>query len=444
MGQVKAFSLSAFRYENFTMSVFPPLLLSLVILHTASAAVTGPLIFLTVSSLPSSDHRLVEINWVPEDEAMRDAIIHLYDADPDHNTSIPLMSVQPGSRGYFRTRYRFPEVVFTEANLTDACLHYWVRLTGYDRKVRATNCLRGRPKWMYESRGALSNLSLTDLMLPGTHNAGSYSADASAGTLMAKYLYTQEEDVWSQLVWGVRHLDLRVAYRRRVRGEEEEEFWITHSTFRTDLPVREVARQVRRFLLATREIVVMDFHRFVSGFRDRRSARQRHRELVTLLEEELGDLMIPAGFTSSAPLRLLWDTGRRLYVGYADEGARTRLSSRLFPAVRHLWADADTVKDLKSFLNRSVCGGARSGRLTSAMAQLTPTTSGVLFNVYGGLRQMADQVNRKIGEWFRDEWNDCANIVATDYFLGNNMVELAVATNAKRAAALKRIEETMR
>lgn len=154
--------------------------------------------------------------------------------------------------------------------------------------------------------------------------------------------------------------------------------------------------------------------------------------------------MIPASFTSAAPLRVLWETGKRLYVGYADEGSRTRLSYRLFPAVRHLWADADSVSDLRAFLNRTVCGSGRSGRLTSAMAQLTPTASGVLFNAYGGLRLMAEDVNRKITGWFRDEWNECANIVATDFFMGNNIVELSVATNLKRAAAHRSMTEQSR
>ena len=42
-----------------------------------------------------------------------------------------------------------------------------------------------------------------------------------------------------------------------------------------------------------------------------------------------------------------------------------------------------------------------------------------------GVRARADSVDRDLDVWFRDRWWDAANLVATDFFLSNSMVEVA-------------------
>lgn len=322
---------------------------------------------------------------------------------------------------------RFPEQNFKKHNLTNNCLNFWIAYV-QNEEILSTNCMRARPNWMYQARSVIGNLSLMDLMIPGTHNAGTYAAfDENDDTLLNKYLITQEENIWHQLAYGIRYIDLRVAYSNSVTSSEK--LWITHGNFVRDIPVKEVIRQVKDFLDSTNEIVIMDFHRFTNGFRGRRASR-RHEDLIDLLQAELGHYMIPVNFTSWANLNTLWSTGKRLYVGHADENSRKQ-NSFLFPAIKHLWGDVDTKVTLKNYLNQTICR-QRNGRLTSAMAQLTPTTTGAILNLYGGLRKMADNVNREITKWFRYEWNQCANIVATDFFLGNNIIEVSIEVNKKR------------
>lgn len=393
-----------------------------------------PVVFLTISSLASrssnQEDRMLELNWgrLPSDFAQNDGWVSLYDKDPLYDSTDPILSTRPKTEeGHFRTSIRFPEQNFSRHNLTDACLDFWIAYI-QNEEILSTNCVRARPNWMYQARSVIGNFSLMDLMIPGTHNTGTYASfDDSDDTLFNRYLITQEEDVWHQLVYGIRYLDLRVAYQNSASSSER--LWITHSSFVTDIPVKEVIRQVKDFLENTNEIVIMDFHRFVNGFKGRRAAR-RHQELITVLERELGNYMIPVSFTSWVNLNTLWATGKRLYVGYADDNSR-RQNSLLFPAIKHLWGDVDTIAGLKNYLNQTICS-QRNRRLTSAMAQLTPTTAGAIFNLYGGLRNMADNINREITKWFRDEWNHCANIVATDFFLGNNIIEISIETNKKR------------
>lgn len=64
------------------------------------------------------------------------------------------------------------------------------------------------------------------------------------------------------------------------------------------------------------------------------------------------------------------------------------------------------------------------------MAELTPQPIDVFFRT-NSLRKLADDVNRKITKWFRDDWTENVNIVATDYFLGNDIINVAIESNLK-------------
>lgn len=70
----------------------------------------------------------------------------------------------------------------------------------------------------------------------------------------------------------------------------------------------------------------------------------------------------------------------------------------------------------------------------AAMAELTPTVVNFIFEGHkGGLRKMADETNPLVARWFRREYRTCANIVATDYFLGADIVSVAIQSNIDRS-----------
>ncbi|GBM67471.1 hypothetical protein AVEN_18360-1 [Araneus ventricosus] len=335
---------------------------------------------------------------------------------------------------YHKTSVQFPEQVFLKTNLTSSCLGYWIVYRLNDVMV-TSNCLRSRPHWMHESRSSIGNLTLLDLMIPGTHNAGCFSPyNSQEDTLFTRYLFTQiltnlhvsdlpESEKHNFGIMSVCEHDNSKTIR--ATGMKFDRAYITNIL---KLAIHD---STARFHLAQRPVCFPPIQ--VNRFRFQRrtaSTRRRHRDLIALLERELGEFMVPVHYTSGATLEQLWNDDKRLYVGYADERARTR-SLHLFPAVKHLWGDVDQAGDLWHYPNETVCNPSRR-RLTSAMAQLTPTKAGALFNLYGGLRKMAEQVNRQVTRWFSYDWNHCANIVATDFFLGNNIIELAIETNKRR------------
>ena len=179
--------------------------------------------------------------------------------------------------------------------------------------------------------------------------------------------------------------------------------------------------QVRDFLDATtHEVVIIDFHRFERGFEDHPRDQQsnlitkaRHDEVGELLESILGKHIHRDYNGYNVKVDLIRD-GKRLVIGYAAN--RFIRGANYYPRVRHLWAEADNTTRLQDYFNRMMC--MVSGyEATPAMAQLTPTTWEVIFDKYGGLRKMAQDVNWVVSQWFQDKWWTCCNIVATDFFL---------------------------
>jgi hypothetical protein len=70
------------------------------------------------------------------------------------------------------------------------------------------------------------------------------------------------------------------------------------------------------------------------------------------------------------------------------------------------------------------------------MAELTPTALQVITDQLGGLRRMADMVNKNVTAWYRGAWGQTVNIVATDFFRGTGLVKAAIDWNNIRAQQL--------
>lgn len=69
------------------------------------------------------------------------------------------------------------------------------------------------------------------------------------------------------------------------------------------------------------------------------------------------------------------------------------------------------------------------------MAQTTPTVLDILF-LRGSLRDNADAVNRNVTARLATRWRTQANIISTDFFLGNDVVDLSIMISVERASRL--------
>lgn len=104
----------------------------------------------------------------------------------------------------------------------------------------------------------------------------------------------------------------------------------------------------------------------------------------------------------------------------------------LWQPLQQHWANTKNVQTLKTFLSKAI----KEHRVTlnpmfALMAELTPQPIDLFFRT-NNLRKLANDVNRKLTMWFRDEWSREVNIVATDYFLGNDIINVAIEININR------------
>lgn len=297
------------------------------------------------------------------------------------------------------------------------------------------NCLKTNPFWMGKIFHRIKDKKITDLIIPGTHNSGSYDRfKPEKETLIRKYSLCQDETVWNQLVYGIRYFDLRVSHLDVNRRNEK--LWVVHGPIRMDTTLELVLVSIKNFLeVAPKEVIIIDFHRFEKGFdkgtskRSIEKVQNRHKDILDLIIKHLGDYILPSdSISQNKKLQEIVESNKRVIITYASDEISNR--KLLFPKTIHLWANTDKVDELKKFFSSNLC--FRYKWLRSAMAQLTAKDNfSIFFNLYKGLRTMAQQVNYNVTEWFNDsKWWKCANIIATDYFLGNNIIEIAINKNA--------------
>jgi len=270
-------------------------------------------------------------------------------------------------------------------------------------------------------------------MIPGTHNSGSYiTTNIKEPSVFKSMSQVQDEDIWHQLVYGVRYLDLRVS----IDTFTPEKYWIVHD-FVSMNPLYKVIQDVKKFIRDTKEIVIMDFHRFPSGFDNDEdgTAMEKHAALIGYLQEELGNHTVPDWVGSNITPNDIWNLEgqRRLLITYSHEPSAD-FNTVLWPEVIHAWGNSKNPTHLKNYLTDEMV--SRSGGRSyfwAAMTHLTPSPLDFLFNAQN-FRSLNNQIARKVSRWYRRRWWSRSNIVATDFFLSNNLIQISINANRKRAA----------
>ncbi|GBN47665.1 PI-PLC X domain-containing protein 1, partial [Araneus ventricosus] len=384
-------------------------------------------VFLTVCSLPASAtakgvvRRRLEVNWVGIQPARTDRV-HIYRRDPTRDpTAKPILSVEPIKYpgGYFKSDIELPiHTHHLRVSAEYPCLGYWAT---YERKkgdVATSTCLRTHPSWMAEGGDHLGGLPLSGIMIPGSHDSGSFFFGEERAPF-SKYKYAQEVSVFNQLVYGLRYFDLRV-------GHYGGEFYINHNFLRTHHTVESVLYQVQKFLtLSPKEIIILDFHNFPHGFRN----DGVHLKLQNLIMTVLGPFLIP--FTDefeNATIGKLWRSERNVLVSYDNPTRAAFFPDAFWPSIPRAWGNKQTAEELKAYFREFFENPAPQG-LWASMAEITPNARSILLHPESGLRKLAEEINKNVTRWFRDLYWQKANIVATDYFLGNDIIEVAIRTN---------------
>ncbi|KAJ6646894.1 Embryonic polarity protein dorsal, partial [Pseudolycoriella hygida] len=336
--------------------------------------------------------------------------------------------LQPTEKyGWITTNIPFNMEMYKNVSIHTKCYGYWaVYLNSYD-EVKATACISAYPTWMNDMKDHIGRFKFRDLFLAGTHDSGSYRErfdPMKNETLVTKYALTQDDDIYGQLMHGVRYLDIRIGYYRA----SQPVFWVNHGITRQQ-SLTNVLQQVKDFVLETNEIVIFDVQEWPVGFSKK---LEIHRSLVHFIQNEIGDLLVDPNLTWDSTLNEIWKTKRNIILGYDMLPVVHEFPSYLWHSVQQRWGNVQSLADLKRYLSPTRNFVLFTSRPVADMAELTPNTWDVLTDRFGGLRRMADQTNRHICRWYIEEWGSMTNIVAVDFVRGTNLVETSLYWNRKK------------
>lgn len=186
------------------------------------------------------------------------------------------------SDGNIQTNLKFNYGKHRRIDFDTGCYSFWFSLV-VDGAVTKSGCITTQAHWMNEMRDQIENKKFRQLFIPGTHDSSSYKYNFDPNrmeTLITRYTLTQDDDVLSQLVHGIRYVDMRVGYYR----SNNEKFWANHGISRLH-PLSDVLRQVKEFVDATNEIVILDFQEFPVGFG---KSIDIHKQLAFFLFQQVG------------------------------------------------------------------------------------------------------------------------------------------------------------
>uniref|UniRef100_A0A182NME8 Phosphatidylinositol-specific phospholipase C X domain-containing protein n=1 Tax=Anopheles dirus TaxID=7168 RepID=A0A182NME8_9DIPT len=375
----------------------------------------------TESSVSTTDDEYtVELGWVYD---FRDAT--------GYRKKEVLFALQPVfTNGWTQTGIKFNYDLMNGVNTNTSCYGYYAYFIRPNGTVLSAHCMKLHPRWTTDLRAHLSAFRMRELFLPGTHDSASYKVDFDPQhqeNIVTKYALTQDDDIYRQLLLGVRYIDLRVGYYKN----SPTPFWANHGITRFH-PLADVLQQVKRYAQETNEIIVLDVQEFPVGFGKQYDI---HTKLIDFLQSALRDVMADPSIGWEGTLGDVWAGGRTVVVTYDHEFAFRSYSHVVWRSVQQRWGNVQNVNDLKSYLFKvHHPRGFRefSYRPVADMAELTPDPWGVITDRYGGLRKMADSVNRFVTKWYFEELGPTANVVAVDFVRGTSIVEAAIYWNLKR------------
>jgi hypothetical protein len=295
--------------------------------------------------------------------------------------------------------------------------------------------------------GALSdqigNRMLRQIVLPGTHDSGTYNISAKSPfgmdeegivkqlekvaplkivkQTMANWSRAQFHDFSGQLKTGIRYLDLRVQF-------DNGQFNLVHGLVGASMD--DLLTQVSDFIKqeqSKQEVVLLDFNHFYNMNTD------TNNKLVTQLQNRFGGLLAPYSLGTNVTINELLSGKYQLIVCYDNEDMVAQ-HPFLWPgsAINSPWPNVQTIEALKSALDKEL---PNTGDVFFVLQGiLTPDTSTILNSIKGGtasLSEWASEVNPQLVKWIPDDWkNDNLNIIIADFVTeDDSLVNTIIALN---------------
>jgi 1-phosphatidylinositol phosphodiesterase len=264
---------------------------------------------------------------------------------------------------------------------------------------------------------AIDTLSLTELTLPGTHNAGSDWKASWPLIPGAHWLACQHESFYAQLNHGSRALDIRLTYDADAPGMGK--FRTHHNGYRNNRTLGNLVTDVNRFLAENpNEFIILDFHELSGDSFD-------FPYFNSMMMLFLGDRLIPS---KNLPLSLgqlkRISTTQRILVAAPRH---TALDHNVFiREIEHKWSGSGITNTAE--LEKHIIHVLKYPPGTWAPWSLSATS----YSALGGPVDIHETLN----SWFAPEKSDWAtqcNIINVDFIEESNIVSYCRTVNLAKA-----------
>ncbi|EDV23633.1 uncharacterized protein TRIADDRAFT_57039 [Trichoplax adhaerens] len=358
------------------------------------------------------------LNWYHPHDVDKWDYVAIYNHDPKNDSGYIANQwcwVSDYKTGFCNTGVQF-----------DRQHHYFAAYISYDYHakkyvIKESMKYPNHSHWMSDLKNSISKVKLRDLILPGTHDSACYDMVFS---LADSWTQTQSETFENQLLDGIRYFDLRTEYKKG----SKDKFRFVHNTWLTTTSVPNFLQSVKTFVSKYQEIIILDFNHFYYF------NANIHDELIEVIMKHIGNDMAPISFTQDVIIGKMWDQNKRIIVAYdgKSQSLKNRNNKKLWPAIRSVWPNVDHVQDAKKKLDQEVDRNHTS--LWVLQGILTPLSESIIpFSV----QHLANTMNSNLNTWLENDWlHKSINIVISDFYLGNNVVSIAVQRNQAKDRAL--------
>lgn len=215
--------------------------------------------------------------------------------------------------------------------------------------------------WMADNWDFIKDKKLAQIVIPGTHDSGTYQLRFGNGINVAK---TQNVSIGEQLKDGIRYLDLRLIEAKHRDCADDSVWWIHHGGFysyRLQDALDEIASFVKK-PANSKEVIILDFQEIDIEYKDDRAVDV----LFGLIQKKLGPYIAPIDQVSKWQEKSLADfvsQGRQIIVLVKSEkltrinapgfnpGCSAKFDSKFFTPrednLRSLYIEVETASELQ-------------------------------------------------------------------------------------------------
>lgn len=302
-----------------------------------------------------------------------------------------------------------------------------------------TNC----ENWMSGLPEELWDTPLTNLAIPGSHDAMSYCLDINSPLVPSesdcfrlldglfycftrpaifKWATTQDKSIEEQLFMGIRYFDLRIAHKPK---DSSSDLYFTHVIY-THLTVLETLSSVAAWLEShPKEIVILACSHF-EGI-----SESLHQLFIFSLRRLFGSKLCPKT-ESVLSLRSLWSSGYQVILSYESQSAVRHQD--LWPAIPYWWANKRTAQGVINYLDWNKDLGRPDGFFVSGL-NLTADRYFITENPKQSLRTLTFSSWDCLRAWLEEQSPgsdpESLNIIAGDFVGPLPLCSLVIRLNQK-------------